>query len=29
MERLFSVVDGGGQQCQGAVCVCVCVCVCV
>ena len=31
MERLFSVVDGGEQQCQGAVCVCVClrVCVCV
>ena len=35
MERLLSVVDGGEQQCQGAVCgcmlacMCVCVCVCV
>ena len=29
MERLFSVVDGGEQQCQGAVRVCACVCVCV
>ena len=28
MEHLFSVVDDGEQQCQGAVCVCVCVCVC-
>ena len=27
MKRLFSVVDGGEQQCQGAVCVCVCVCM--